>query len=538
MTDVLPDQPTYGSRFRTVLGINGMTHSDLAKLCAVMILAEVLRVWHLTQPLVDVFSWRQASTAMMSDNFRTGGWNIFFPEVSWTGPGPSYQGREFQLFSYMVAILHALFGWHDWFGRLLATIFSAITLFSLHRITALVWTERHAHAAALCYALMPATVMIDTSYLPDSTMLAFITLGVWMYLRYWTTGAPILLVIAASSFTLGALSKLPGLGAGLVIVFLAIVLAMRGEVRRARDTGIAAVIGLAVVIAWYAWAIYLGTHYPPFHVAGSGYVWELGLAEFFENGYYLGSLWNLSVWWLYGYPFITLLAVGLWTMPTHGALGEDPALEFVPFLWLLAGIVIYLLAAKEITSNPWNLHMLHVPVAMFCGHALVGLIGQGTTARLSIREMVRSVLLIFAMVGLATLPLVTRMKEPQAEEARLLGQELETLASPGDLVIAVAPEVGDPIGVYYSRGRGWVFPLGGGQTDWSTFGADGPEAIATFEDLRDQGARWFGVAKNARDRQGRLFTEHYVDLLAHLDTTSVKVADTDVYFIYRLNAPG
>lgn len=535
MTAVLPDRPASRSRLRAGLGIESVANSDLAMLCAVMILAAGLRLWHVTQPLVDAFSWRQASTAMMSDNFRTGGWNIFFPEVSWTGPGPSYQGREFQLFSYGVAIMHALFGWHDWFGRLLATLFSMITIFSLHRMTALVWTERHGHAAAMCYALMPAAVMIDTSYLPDPPMLALITLGIWMYVRYWMTGARILLVIAAISFTLGVLSKLPGLGSGLVIAFLAIILVARGELRRAVHTGIAAVAGLAVIVSWYAWAIYLGTHYPPFHIAGSGYIWDLGAAVFLDNGYYLGSLWNLSVWWFYGYPFIGLLAIGLWTIPAGGAIGADRVLEFIPLLWLLAGVIVYLLAAKEITSNAWNLHLLHVPIAMFCGHALVTLIGQGATVLLSIRGVIRAMLVVGAMLALATLPLVTRMKDPQAEAARLLGQELQSLITPGDLVIAVAPEVGDPIGVYYSRARGWVFPPGGGQTDWSTFGGDGPEAIAIFEDLRTQGARWFGVAKNAQDRQDRLFTEHYVALLAHLDATAEKVADSDNHVIYRLS---
>ena len=230
-----------------------------------------------------------------------------------------------------------------------------------------------------------------------------------------------------------------------------------------------------------------------------------------------------------------MLAIGLWTIPAGGAIGADRVLEFIPLLWLLAGVIVYLLAAKEITSNAWNLHLLHVPIAMFCGHALVTLIGQGATVLLSIRGVIRAMLVVGAMLALATLPLVTRMKDPQAEAARLLGQELQSLITPGDLVIAVAPEVGDPIGVYYSRARGWVFPPGGGQTDWSTFGGDGPEAIAIFEDLRTQGARWFGVAKNAQDRQDRLFTEHYVALLAHLDATAEKVADSDNHVIYRLS---
>ncbi|EEW24555.1 ArnT family glycosyltransferase [Rhodobacter ferrooxidans] len=537
MTELFPERATPGSNLRAAFGLTSVPLADLVILTAVMALAAVLRLWHVTQPLVDVFSWREASTAMMSDNFRTGGWNILFPEVSWTGPGPSYQGREFQLFSYAVAILQALFGWHDWFGRGLAMLFGMVTVFSLHRMTALIWDERHAHAAALCYALLPAAVMIDTSYLPDPAMLALVTLGVWMYLRYWLFGARAVLVIATVSFTLGVLSKLPGLGAGLVIAMLAVALAKAGHLRLALHTVIAVAASLTAIVAWYAWAIYLGTHYPPFHVAGSGYVWDLGLAEFMANAFFFPSLWNLSVWWFYGYPFLALLVIGLWKIPTHDEFGKEPALTLVPLIWLVAGVLIYLLAAKEISSNPWNLHMMHVPVAMFCGRAVVRLIGQGGDSLRSIRGALRMVLMLVAMTGFATLPLVARMKDPQAEEARLLGQELQRLMSPADLIITVAPEVGDPIAVYYSRGRGWVFPPGGGNADWSTFGNDGPEAIAVLEDLHAQGAVWFGVAKNAKDSQGRLFTEHHPALIAHLDATATKVADTSVFLIYRLKAP-
>lgn len=508
--------------------------ADLAMLGVALAIALVFRLWHVTQPLVDGFSWRQASTAMMADNFRTGGWNILFPEVSWTGPGPSYQGREFQLLSYTVAILHAIFGWHDWLGRAVAVFFGMITALSLHRLTALVWNERHAHAVTVCYALMPAAIMIDTSFLPDPAMLALVTFGVWMFLRYWLSGSPAFLVLGTGCFTLGVLSKLPGLGVGLVVVYLCGALVLRNEFERAKHTAIAAAIGLIFIVAWYAWAIYLGTSYPPFHVAGSGFIWDLGVANFMGNQFFLPSLWNLSVWWFYGYPFIGLMFFGLWTMPTGRTAGADAALELVPLVWLVAGAIVYLVAAKEITSNPWNLHLLSIPVAMFCGHAVVGLLDHGKTVLASTRGMARLVILTVAIVGLSTVPRVTSMKDPQAEEARLLGQELERLKAPGDLVIAVAPEVGDPIAIYYSRGRGWVFPPGGGQTDWSTFNADGPEAIAVLEGLHTQGARWFGVTRNARDRQDRLFIEHHSQLLAHLEATALKVADTSVYLIFRL----
>ncbi len=99
---------------------SGIGQRNSAVLAGILVLAALFRLHDVQQPLIDAFSWRQASTAMMADNFLARSWNIFFPEVSWTGPGPAYQGRELQIISYITALLYALFGWHDWLGRLVA----------------------------------------------------------------------------------------------------------------------------------------------------------------------------------------------------------------------------------------------------------------------------------------------------------------------------------------------------------------------------------------------------------------------------------
>ncbi|MGO7624518.1 hypothetical protein ACC687_42245, partial [Rhizobium ruizarguesonis] len=43
-------------------------------------------------------------------------------------------------------------------------------------------------------------------------------------------------------------------------------------------------------------------------------------------------------------------------------------LSAIPYVWLAAAMIVYLAAACEITSNVWNFHIFHVPVAMFCGN--------------------------------------------------------------------------------------------------------------------------------------------------------------------------
>ncbi|ADV13840.1 glycosyl transferase [Mesorhizobium sp. M7A.F.Ca.US.014.04.1.1] len=510
---------------------------NMAILLGILFIAILFRFHNITLPLVDAFSWRETSTAMMADNFQQRSWNIFFPEVSWTGPGPSYQGREFQIVSYLTAILYQLFGWHDWFGRMIAALFGLVTVFSLHRLTALCWGETHAHAAALAYALMPAAIMIDSSFLPDPSMLALVTLGVWLFTKYWTGGSAWLLPFATASFSLGVLAKPPGLAAGGVIFYLMVCWLLQNRRKHAAKVFISGLVSLFVIGAYYSWAIYLGRTYPPFHVAGSGYIWDSGFWTFFSNDFYFKSVWNTSVWWFYGYPFMILMAVGFWIPPQPVAESKERALSAIPFIWLAAASVVYLAAAREITTNPWNYHIFHVPFAMFCGRGAVVLATLGAKTVPSPGIILRSICIVAAMLVWSTFPLVRTMKAPFAMNGKLLGDELARRAQPGDLVVAIAPEVGDPVAVYYSRARGWVFPPGGGDVEWSRFVEDDAIAIAQLEELRTQGADWFGVAKDAEDSQKRPFIEHHDGVIDYLNKIGTKRLDSDNLLIYEISRP-
>lgn len=508
---------------------------DRVVLFALLAVTLCLRLPYLTQPLVDVFSWREASTAMIAENYWQHGWNIFLPEVNWSGPGPSYQGREFGLYAYIVAILNALFGWHDWFGRMVATAFGMLTVFSLHRLVALIWDERHAHAAALAYAVMPGTIIIETSALPDPAMLALITLGVWLYVRYWITQREGYPILAAAIFTLGALSKLPGLGVGLVVLWLMLVSLRRGDRTTVLRTLLPLAIGLGAIAGYYAWAIYLGRSTPPYHVAGSGYIWDHKFWTFVSEAFYAHKLWVISVWGFYGYWFMGLIALGLWVPPDFSkAERRDPGLTGIPYVWLLAAIIVYLCAAKEISNNPWNLHVFHVPLAIFAGRGLILLVELGGSAFASLTGVVRLGVIGVILAALSQFQTVPRLKDPQAEEARLMGQALDRLAGPDDLVVAISPQVGDPIAIYYSRRNGWTLPPGGGDEDWSIFAEDDATPIAQLEKMKKQGARWFGVTKVSKDRKGRPFLDHHAGVIAYLDQTAERALETSDFLIFHL----
>ncbi len=502
----------------------------------IILIGAMLRLQFVQEHLVDGFSWREASTAMMADNFLNRSWNIFFPEVSWTGADPGYQGRELAIVPYLAAVLNFFLGWQDWTGRAVATAFGVLTIFSLHRLLSNVWGTLHAHAGAFVYAILPGAVMIDSSYLPDPAMLALTVTGLWMFVSFLRNGSYWWLAGALLFLALGILAKLPGI-AVLAAVFYAAIEWIRIGIDQRKRRFLTLLISMAalglVIFAYYSWALYLGRVYPPYHVAGSGYLWTDGLEKLIQEQFYLGKTWNVARIWFATLPVMFIAGIGLMFLPPKILNTATPRLGYLFHAWLIGAVLVYLVAAREISANVWNYHIFSVPLAAFGGRGLL-LIARATENRPSWPWFyMRMGVLGATVVGFGTLPGTAIMKRPGAMAAFELGSDLERITQPGDLVIAMAPNVGDPIAIYYSRRRGWVFPPAGGQNDWSIF-YENDVAIASLENLKAAGAKWFGVPKDTHDSLGRDFFDHHKPLVDYLERTAKRVADEETYVIYKL----
>src|SRR5713101_9901024 len=231
-------------------------------LAGILVLAAVLRFNQITQPFVDGFDWRQVSTAMMASNFYHRNWNILYPEVSWTNPtAPGYQGREFQTVSYIAALLYVLVGEHDWVGRSVAASFGLWGIFALYQLVRRVWDEEHALLSAAVMALLPLSIFIERSFLPDPAMVALMTPSVWMLIAYLQTDRLHFLLLAGITGAWGLLTKLPGLVVGFAMIYATLTILQAREKlnqRKLAVISIVAILSVLPVIAYYVWALHLG----------------------------------------------------------------------------------------------------------------------------------------------------------------------------------------------------------------------------------------------------------------------------------------
>lgn len=512
-------------------------------LLTILVLAAVVRLYRIEQPFIDIFSWRQTSTAMMADNFYRRNWNIFYPEISWDGAGPSYNGREFQTVSYLAALLYTVFGQQDWIGRSIALIFGVWGIFALYQLVRRIWDEERALASAAVMALLPGSIFIERSFLPDPAMVSLITTSLWLFVVYLQSDRSRYLVLTALIFVWGVLTKLPGLAIGIPMVYAMFAILKRNHRLTAKKfltIGIAGGIALIPIVAYYLWARYLALNYPPYHFAGSGnWLWDDSLQEWFSMIYFLPDLAKNAYYWLWSEPVILLILLGL-VLPLlrtdNGKLHNFSSRFQAPWLfhwWFLAGVIYYLIGAKQLNDNPWNFHFVNPAVAAIAGHATIVIASYvKQTVRLAGTKITVAVAILI-VVGISGQSLLGNLYDRSyGDESYRLGLALQQVSQPGDLVVTMASDLGDPNALYYSSRRGWVFPPASNEIDWSILPEDDNESIEMFESLRDRGADWLGIANEHQN----LKNEH-PKLYEHLKRTCRHYSNNEYGVICRILPP-
>jgi hypothetical protein len=256
---------------------------------------------------------------------------------------------------------------------------------------------------------------------------------------------------------------------------------------------IAGILAAVPVATYYLWARHLAITYPPHHFAGAGHwVWENGPANWLAQRYFLPELLQIVDTWTWTLPVAGLALIGL-LIPPPAKGGMAPWL----FHWWLAGFAIfYLIGAEELVGQPWNFQIATPAVAALGAHALLAFVRQlPAVGALRRRMAIAGILAVLGLVAWQGHERVQWLSHPYGRQSYLLGSALRAASTPGDLVVTIAHDIGDPTAIYYSDRRGWVFPPPDHQPSWIVLPGDDAELIGLLERLRGEGADWFGVVE-------------------------------------------
>jgi 4-amino-4-deoxy-L-arabinose transferase-like glycosyltransferase len=498
-------------------------------LVLILICAAVLRLLFVDQPFVDFISWRQADDATIADNFFQGHLNIFLPEISWNGPGPNYVGYEFQLTTYLASLLYHPIGKVDWVGRGISVVFGVWGIFAFHNLTRRAFDKLTALVSCAVFAVMPGGIFVDRSFLPDPVMVSLVVTSFWMLLAYLQDQRPRYLVLAVVTGTLGLLTKISGLIVGLPIVYAILNLLPAGGAIRSRYLVrliTAAILVLIAVIGYYGWAIHVGHAYPPYLVAAShNWIWNAGFYSWLKAHYFWFEFsWNAR--WLWTLPLLGLALVGLLFPPAHRG---RSGLQWLFHIWFLSGVIFYTFGAQELSINAWNLHIVDPALAGLAAQGLLVIGAMLGRLHLPLIGRVGVILIIVVMHGFEMRHL-RAVYRAHAQQSYRLGVALARISQPSDLVITVANWTGDPVAIYYSQRRGWVFPPAWPGVDWTEDIVDESAAIQLFDRLRLNGAKWFGIVAE----QTTKYHDTLPRLMAHIEITTELVDQNHDWSIYRI----
>ena len=187
-------------------------------LLGIFFIALAIRLWGVTNPLLDFHAWRQTLTATIAYNFYVDGMNFVTPRLNMID---SIFHFEFPLFTYLVALLYKIFGFNEILGRLVAIAFSMGSIWFLYLLGKRYFDETSSLVACALFAVLPFSVYYSRTFMPESAMIFFSISMVYMFARWLDTRKWNHFLLASLFSTLAFLVKLPTLYMGAPLLFLA-----------------------------------------------------------------------------------------------------------------------------------------------------------------------------------------------------------------------------------------------------------------------------------------------------------------------------
>lgn len=172
---------------------NHFRKTDVVILGCILAVALIFRLYKVTAPLSDSYSWRQADTAAVARNFVRNGFTLFEPRYddlssiqSGTENPTGLRFVEFPLYNAMFAGTFVLFPLFpvEIYGRLVTIFFSLIIISIIYYLLLKEHSRLSAIMGALIYSVFPAFVFFSRVVLPETTAVSFSFMSI-LFLYWW-----------------------------------------------------------------------------------------------------------------------------------------------------------------------------------------------------------------------------------------------------------------------------------------------------------------------------------------------------------------
>ena len=181
------------------------------KLIVVFILLLILitRLIYINNPPAEAGEyWRQPDTESIARNFIKYEFNIFYPQFNYDGPPPNYVQLEFQITTFLIAILYKIFGYHIWLARIIPVIFFMISVYYLYLIAKKFFSPIQTVLTIIIYSFLPLNIFFSRAIMPEAALLCFFN-GAFYYFLKWLDDDRFPTLMLSAIFTALAISQKP-----------------------------------------------------------------------------------------------------------------------------------------------------------------------------------------------------------------------------------------------------------------------------------------------------------------------------------------
>ena len=205
-----------------------MNKKEWIFLILIFLLAFILRLYKIDNPLADWHSWRQADTASISRNFIKEGFSPLYPKFDSFYALNSYGDKnvnryffaEFPLYNIIAHPFYLLFGVKESLLRLISAFFSSATAIALFFLVKKYSSRLTAYLSALFWAIIPFNIYYGRVTMADPlhvflSVLALLLTTIWLKKKTFSSLAP-----AGGVLALAILTKPYGIVLGLPIAVL------------------------------------------------------------------------------------------------------------------------------------------------------------------------------------------------------------------------------------------------------------------------------------------------------------------------------
>ncbi len=309
---------------------------------ALGMILRILPIWNPSEGGIRL-SYREGDVASIARNFHEEGMNILHPRIDWRGEGPGYVESEFPILPWLMAASYKVAGIQEKAGRLIALVFSILTLFYFYALSRRIDNGAVLIVSLGVVALSPMLVELSSA-LQSEAMMLFFYLGSIYYFSVWMEESSArYLYLSSAMLAVAILLKATAAHVGLLF---SIMLIRHYGIKKVLSNGkmwIYAGISLLPPLLWYTHAKNL--YYEYGNSLGISNETHLVGWDFFYHPYYIKGILKTEVFQVWT-PFGLAIAItGLYLLKAHR---KEP----FTVLWYLSIFVFYVLAAKT-TADPW-----------------------------------------------------------------------------------------------------------------------------------------------------------------------------------------